>query len=327
MTAFLRLKSRSSCSRARVGVLILAFVTLSTLVSVAAADERNASPDLEEVSKKLDNPFSDLWLLYVENDVGFYRGFPTRSTKVINTVLLNPVLTFPLMDEWTLITRPAVPIVSAPKPQLTGTFGAFPDQFPSAGFGGIAGNVKTDRQTELGDISLPFNVAAPLIDVPGTDGQIFTAAGAIVVFPTASDDFFGSERFSLGPAAAAGYLGEKWVFGLTLQHWKDVAGENDVPSVHMSSFQYFISYKLPDFWSIGTGPDVLVNWEADDDNKLTFPIGLSINKTMLIGGVLPVRAGISGEYSVVHPDDFGQRWMIKASLSVVVPSPFGSLVP
>lgn len=141
-----------------------------------------------------------------------------------------------------------MPIISAPTPQLDGRF---PDQLPSDGSGSILGDVKTDQQTELGDIGLPVSLAVPLMDVPGTKGPAFAAAGVMAVFPTASDDFFGSERFSLGPAGSFGYLGEKRIFGLSIQHWKDIAGKNDRPSVPMSNIQYFISYKLPNLWSIG----------------------------------------------------------------------------
>ncbi len=146
--------------------------------------------------------------------------------------------------------------------------------------------------------------------------------GPTFMFPTASDSFFGSEKFSVGPAAILVYLGEKWKLGFIAQHWWSVAGESDRPDVSTSNIQYLIYYDLPKLWSIGMGPNILVNWEADDGNKLTFPVGLGFSKTTLLFGKLPVRFGMEVHYAAVHPDDFGQRWNFRVYVVPVLPSPF-----
>ncbi len=70
------------------------------------------------------------------------------------------------------------------------------------------------------------------------------------------------------------------------------------------------------------GPNILVNWEADDGDKLTFPVGLGFSKTTLLFGKLPFRFGAEVHYSAVHPDNFGQRWDFRFYVVPVVPSPF-----
>jgi hypothetical protein len=35
---------------------------------------------------------------------------------------------------------------------------------------------------------------------------------------------------------------------------------------------------LPGQWQIGTAPSILIDWKADDDNKLTLPVGLGVGK-------------------------------------------------
>ena len=66
----------------------------------------------------------------------------------------------------------------------------------------------------------------------------------------------------------------------------------------------------------------MVNWKADDDNKLTFPVGIGFSKTTLLFGKLPIRMGMEVHYAAVHADDFGTRWNFRLYVVPVVPSPF-----
>jgi hypothetical protein len=73
--------------------------------------------------------------------------------------------------------------------------------------------------------------------------------------------------------------------------------------------------------SIGMGPTVVVDWEADSGNKLTLPIGLGITKTIRLGNV-PVKLRFESQYSVIRPDNFGTAWNFRLQISPVIPSPF-----
>jgi hypothetical protein len=76
---------------------------------------------------------------------------------------------------------------------------------------------------------------------------------------------------------------------------------------------------LPDQWQIGTAPNILIDWKADGDNKLTLPVGLGVGKLFNIGG-LPIKFILEGQYAVIHPDDFGQEWNIRFTVTPVLPS-------
>jgi hypothetical protein len=73
--------------------------------------------------------------------------------------------------------------------------------------------------------------------------------------------------------------------------------------------------------SIGMGPTVVVDWEADSGNKLTFPIGLGITKTVR-WGKMPVKLRFEPQYSIIRPDDFGTAWNFRLQITPVIPSPF-----
>ena len=115
-----------------------------------------------------------------------------------------------------------------------------------------------------------------------------------------------------------GYLGEHFIAGVFPQQWWSVggAGSNTTSNLNV---QYFASYFLPDGWSVGTSPSLLVNWSAPPGgNMLTFPVGASIAKVQRLG-ILPVRFAVQGMYMPVRPNVFGQTWQIQVVVAPVIP--------
>jgi hypothetical protein len=76
---------------------------------------------------------------------------------------------------------------------------------------------------------------------------------------------------------------------------------------------------LPGEWQIGMSPNITMNWEADPDNRFTVPVGLGVGKLIKLGK-LPVKIQLQGQYSVIHPDDHGQRWNFQLQVTPVIPN-------
>ena len=87
------------------------------------------------------------------------------------------------------------------------------------------------------------------------------------------------------------------------------------------TFQYIVRYSLPKAWSVGAGPSITYDWKADEDDRLTVPIGLGVTKTVRIGKV-PTKLRAEVHYSVVRPDSYGEVWNIRLQITPVIPSPF-----
>ena len=51
---------------------------------------------------------------------------------------------------------------------------------------------------------------------------------------------------------------------------------------------------------------------------ITFPIGLNVSKVVKIGP-LPVKFAVQGQYMLVHPDVFGQKWNLQFGVTPVIP--------
>ena len=82
---------------------------------------------------------------------------------------------------------------------------------------------------------------------------------------------------------------------------------------------YFLVFNLPDAWQIGMNPTITYNDQASSGNKWNVPVGLFGGKTIKIGNMpVNIRAGL--EYSVVSPDDFGQRAQFRIQITPVIAS-------
>jgi hypothetical protein len=78
---------------------------------------------------------------------------------------------------------------------------------------------------------------------------------------------------------------------------------------------------LPGGWSIGMGPTVTYDWEAPGGERLTFPVGLGITKTVK-WGKMPIKMRLEPQYSIIKPDSLGTTWNIRLQFTPVIKSPF-----
>ena len=255
---------------------------------VAEADNGKAS--LTEVNKELSNPISTIWALSFQQNT-FWLNKPERN--VVN-LLFQPVLPVSLTSNWNLITRPVLSV------------------FNSTPYVNRSGNLH--RVTGFGDTVLVelFSPSSRLV------GPWLLGAGPTFIFPTASNSRLGQNKWQIGPTGLLGYLGEKWIAGVFPQQWWSVGGSGS-NTISQMNLQYFYAYFPAAGWSVGTSPNMLVNWYASKNgNKVTFPIGLNISKVVKIGP-LPVKFAVQGQYMPVHPELFGQKWNLQFGVTPVIP--------
>ena len=98
---------------------------------------------------------------------------------------------------------------------------------------------------------------------------------------------------------------------LVLNLWS-YAGDEDRANVNAMTLQPFINYNLPKGWYLTSSPLMTANWEAEDDNRWTVPIGGGFGRIFKIGDQ-PVNANIAAYYNVMTPDDVGANWQSGAS--------------
>jgi len=261
----------------------------TTTDSKAGAEQQN----LDEINRQLSNPVSSLWFIVFQFNNFFLDGEPSDKTRVNSLMNFQPVLPLHLTKDLNLIARPVLPFI-----------------FTSPVF---TQGEEFDQKGGFGDMELVTLLS------PAKSGNWLIGIGRSFIFPTASKDELGQGKWQLGPAGVIGYFTKKWIAGIFPQQWWSYAGDDSRPDTSQTNIQYFISRFLPHAWLVGMSPNILINWKAEDKNKVTFPIGASVGKTVRIGKV-PVSFSIQGQWMPWHPDDFGQRWNIQLTIKPVIPS-------
>ena len=288
--------------------------------------QAGCTPSEKQIAKLLDNPVGNFVALPVQVDAVQVRVPQTGDTEVLYKLQFTP--TFPISlgrSDWNLINRVVFPVYSAPLNKRVGDLvGLTPGAILSSpSFSSVLAD-PYDRTTGFGDMGY-VGLLAPkrALKIEATGGMLIWGAGPTMMFPTASEAVLGTGKFSLGPAAAVGYLGPEWTVGLFPQHWWSVGGNSQRAEVNLTNIQYFLYYAPPwdpkAQWRIGMSPNISINWTARGD-KLTVPVGLGIGRLFRLGP-LPVQVTIEAEYAVIHPDDkAGSRWDVRIYFTPVIPA-------
>jgi len=141
--------------------------------------------------------------------------------------------------------------------------------------------------------------------------------GPVFVFPTATDEVLGSEKWQVGPTAGAILASEKWQAAIIIQNPISFAGASDRADVNRLIWQPILVYWLPKQWYLGIqGTPKTINWE--NDAAATIPLSARVGKVTKIGKRY-INAFVEPEYTVVHDDGPTPEWSILLGFNFLFP--------
>jgi hypothetical protein len=223
-----------------------------------------------------------------------WLGMPgIGGNRVQSNLQFQPLMSVKLTDDWSLVTRPVLQL------------------FNSTPFQEQAG--QSNRVTGFGDTA----VALALSPGHRLVGNWLLAAGPTFIFPTATDSRIGQDKWQVGPAAAVGYVGKNFVTYVFPQQWFSVGG--DGRRTRQMSLIYAFVRTLPNGWTVGTNPNMFVDWEAPSGSKVSFPVGLQVGKLRKLGP-MPVKFDLQVQYYAVHPQVYGSKWSVQLQITPILPS-------
>ncbi len=266
--------------------------------------------DMAALADKINNPLSELWLLFTQSDFQWWDGKITDKKRLVNISLLQPVMPMALTENWRMIIRPIIPIASMPFSGFdyeTGPKGPIP--VPNFG-----------RHTGLGDAVL-WTAFSNKYTPPNIFGF-----GPTMMLPTATYRTLGTGKFNMGPMALAFHTGKKWIIGTVAQHWWTVTGDRNRGHVNLTDIQYVVRYRITPATNIGCGPNIRINWAADGRDRVTFPIGFG-GDTLIKLGPLPARVGLEFHYYPITPEVAGPQYNLRLLFVPVIPAPEWSKRP
>jgi len=261
--------------------IFLAFFIILAFTVVPCCGQET---DEAELAKAAHNPVASMISLPFQNNTNFGFG-PEDGTQ--NLLNIQPVWPISISENWNLVTRTIVPVLSQPEMMPGG-----------------------DRTFGLGDISFTafFSPAKP--------GKVIWGAGPVFLLPTATDDVLGSDKWGMGPSVVILTMPGHWVVGSLFSNVWSFAGSGD-HDINIFTWQYFINYNLPKGWYLCSAPIITANWKADSGNKWIVPFGGGFGRIFRIGKQ-PLNAAAQAFYNVKKPD-FGPDWTLRLQLQFLFP--------
>ncbi len=279
--------------------LLFIVIILLPLFASTQEDEKQKKEEVvsvDELNRQLENPLSRFWSMIIQENLNLNSGDLVNGTHTSNVLNFQPSLPVPVGKSKMLLVRPVFPLVTAPVFDENGE--------------------KISTETGLGDINI-FSLYGP----DKKDGLIW-GAGLTFAFPTAASENLGSGKVQMGPALMALSITKKWTIGTIIQHWNSVGGDSDRSDVTKTDIQYILRKQIKGKgMSIGMGPNVSIDWNAESGNKVTLPIGLGLTKTVLWGNT-PWKLRIEPQYSIIKPDDYGTLWNVRIQIAPIIKNPF-----
>jgi len=236
-----------------------------------------------DLAQKLANPISDLVSLPIQSNFDFNVGPGDGTVWRTN---IQPVIPISINDNWNLISRTILPVV---------------DQQ------GIAATGNSLDAFGLGDISQSFFFS------PKESSPIW-GVGPVFIFPSATDDLLGTEKWGAGPTAVVLQQQGAWTYGALVNHLWDFAGDDSRDPINATFFQPFLSYILPTKTTLTVNTEMTYDWEND---QATIPLNFQVSQLFKVGKQ-PMQAFAGVRYYAEGPDN-GPEWGVRFGLTLLFP--------
>ena len=141
--------------------------------------------------------------------------------------------------------------------------------------------------------------------------------GPVTVWPSATDDILGADKFSIGPSAVLVYQNPKFIAASVINAWWSVGGDSDAQDVGIFYWQPIFNYFLPKKWYLTFAPVILADLKADSDQQWIVPLGGGVGK-MFNWGKMPMDITAQAYSYVEHPDGAAD-WMFRLQLKFIFP--------
>jgi hypothetical protein len=281
--------------RAYLSIAVVLAVTLFATTRATAQAPASTPPPVaaptadapnSDLAKAVQNPVGNLISVPFQDNVNLNVGPYDRVQNVLN---IQPVIPIDITEDWNIITRTIVPIVSQPA---------------------VVQN--QDRISGIGDIQLSAFLS------PAKPGAWIWGAGGVVQAPTHTNSVLGNDHAGLGPSFVILHLeaGSPWVYGVLINNLWSVGNANS-PSYSNGLMQPFLNYNFKGGAYLTSVPIITVNWQAKGSQQWTVPIGGGIGKIFRFGK-LPVNLQFGGYYNVVRPD-FAGNWQLRLQAQLIFP--------
>jgi hypothetical protein len=272
-------------SPSRYGILALS-ISFALAGPVSAQTTGAAGgDDAAALAKQLANPIASL--ISVPFQYNYNDGYGPQDGHQ-SYVNIQPVVPFSLNADWNVIVRTIVPVVWQT------------DVVPGTGSQSGLGNVTQ---------SLFFSPKQP-----GPGGLIW-GAGPVFLWPTATEDELGPDKWGAGPTVVALKQEGPWTVGFLGNHIWSYAGDDDEADVNSTFLQPFVNYTTKTATSFVLNTESTYDWES---REWSVPINADVFQLLKIGGQR-VQVGGGVRYWLTAPDSGPDGWGARFQVTLLFP--------
>ena len=258
---------------------------LAAAAGVLAGTSNAVAQSQQDLAKKLANPVAALISVPFQFNWDQKIGPADDGTRYLLNV--QPVVPVTLNDDWNLISRIIVPVVSQRH------------IFPGAG-----------SQSGLGDTvqSVFFSPKEPV------DGLTW-GTGPVLLLPTGTDTLLSGRKWGLGPTGVVLKQAGPWTYGALANHIWSVAGSNSRADINATFVQPFVSYTTPDAVTYTLNTESTYDWEA---RQWSVPVNAVVSKVTKLGDQL-VSFGGGVRYWADSPDAGAKGFGLRVAVTLLFP--------
>jgi len=274
--------------------LFIMLMLFPVVVAAAESDEDLAKKALNPVAAMISLPlqFNQDYGIDMTDDAkrAWVAADATRTwpesdaTRILFNI--QPVIPFSLNQEWNIITRTIIPFIYAESP------------IPGDG-----------HDSGLGDISQSI-----FLSPKGTIGGWIIGFGPNLLYPTASEDTLGSEKWGAGPTAVLLRQDSGFTYGLLTNHIWSFAGDDERADVSATFLQPFVSYTTKTYTTFGVNTESTYDWK---NSEWTVPINVTLTQMLKAWGQ-PLSLQLGYCLYVDAPDN-GPDWGLRFTLTFLFP--------
>jgi len=279
-----------------------------------------------ELAKQINNPIAALISVPFQSNDDFHLGPTHKGYKY--TLNIQPVIPISISNDWNLILRTIVPIVSQHDlyyvnvPPFPGLPGKTLDKLPPASrpaaeeagrslyYNFIKDNPQNRSQDGVGDTTQSFFLSPKQ---PGWE-DIIWGLGPVLYYPTATQDLLGAGKWGMGPTAVALKQTNGWTIGMLANQLWSIGGEKNRTDINSTFLQPFVTYTTKTYTSFGINTESTYNWQA---GQWTVPINLTISQVFKIAGQ-PMSLQLGARYYAESPSGHA-IWGARVNFTLLFP--------
>jgi hypothetical protein len=147
-----------------------------------------------------------------------------------------------------------------------------------------------------------------------TESGIIWGAGPVFLYPSATDDRLGAEKFGLGPTAVVLRQQGAWTYGGLVNHIWSVTGNRQKNDVSATFLNPFLSYTTSKQTTYSLSTDSTYDWQ---NNQWLVPVQAGVSQLLLLDKQ-PVQFSGSARYYAEAPKG-GSDWGLRFSVTLLFP--------